>query len=54
MAPPAWAALSRVTGDPRYVDYAIHEYLATRTDIASFDEAPWDQGGAGVTLVTLK
>jgi rhamnogalacturonyl hydrolase YesR len=30
MAPPAWAALSRVTGDQRYVDYAIHEYLATQ------------------------
>lgn len=29
MAPPAWAALSRVTGDPRYVDYAVSEYLAT-------------------------
>ena len=30
MAPPAWAALSRVTGDPRYSDYAIREYLATQ------------------------
>lgn len=32
---------------------AIHDYLATREDIAHFEEAPWDQGGAGVTVVTL-
>ncbi len=31
----------------------IHAYLATRPDVAAFDEAPWDQGGAGVTVVTL-
>ena len=30
MAPPAWAAMSNVTGDPRYMDYAVREYLATR------------------------
>jgi hypothetical protein len=30
MAPPSWAALSKVTGDPRYLDYAIQEYRATR------------------------
>jgi unsaturated rhamnogalacturonyl hydrolase len=29
MAPPAWAMLSRVTGDRRYRDYALHEYFAT-------------------------
>lgn len=28
MAPPAWAALSKVTGDDRYVDYALEEYRA--------------------------
>lgn len=32
---------------------AIHDYLATRDDIGHFEEAPWDQGGAGVTVVTL-
>ncbi len=30
MAPPAWAAMSRVTGDPRYADYALGEYEAVR------------------------
>jgi rhamnogalacturonyl hydrolase YesR len=30
MAPPAWAALTNVTGDPKYLDYAVREYLATR------------------------
>lgn len=30
MAPPAWAAMSRVTGDPRYADYALAEYEAVR------------------------
>lgn len=29
MAPPAWAMLSRITGDRRYRDYALHEYFAT-------------------------
>lgn len=33
---------------------AIHDYLATRSDVASFDEAPIEQGGAGVTHVTLR
>ncbi|MEX0599241.1 MAG: Smr/MutS family protein [Rhodothermales bacterium] len=32
---------------------AIHEYLAEREDVVSFEEAPWDQGGAGVTYVHL-
>lgn len=30
MAPPAWAAMSRVSGDPRYLDYAIREYQAVQ------------------------
>ena len=30
MAPPAWAALSRVSGDPRYLDYAVREYRAVQ------------------------
>jgi len=30
MAPPAWAALSRVTGDPVYGDYAVKEYMAAQ------------------------
>lgn len=30
MAPPAWAALTNVTGDPRYLEYSVQEYLATR------------------------
>lgn len=29
MAPPAWAALSRITGDSRYRDYALSEFHAT-------------------------
>ena len=29
MAPPAWAAISNVTGDPRYRDYAVEETDAT-------------------------
>lgn len=29
MAPPAWAATSRLTGDPVYLDYALEEYQAT-------------------------
>lgn len=33
---------------------AIHELLAARPDVASFDDAPVDQGGAGVTFVTLR
>lgn len=32
---------------------AIHEYLASRDDVVSFDEAPIEQGGAGVTIVHL-
>jgi rhamnogalacturonyl hydrolase YesR len=30
MAPPAWAALSNLTGDAKYRDYALREYFATR------------------------
>jgi rhamnogalacturonyl hydrolase YesR len=30
MAPPAWAQLSRLTGDPKYRDYALKEYFATK------------------------
>lgn len=33
---------------------AIHEYLAVREDVASYEEAPWDEGGAGVTRVHLQ
>lgn len=33
---------------------AIHEYLAIHPDVASFEDAPWNQGGAGVTHITLK
>ena len=29
MAPPAWAAMSKVTGDPRYIDYMTREWWAT-------------------------
>jgi len=33
---------------------AIHEYLNTRREVSSFEDAPWNQGGAGVTIVSLK
>ncbi len=33
---------------------AIHEYLAGRRDVAGYEDAPWNQGGPGVTHVTLK
>lgn len=33
---------------------AIHEYLAERDEVVTFEEAPWDQGGAGVTYVRLR
>lgn len=32
---------------------AVQEHLATRPDVSHFEEAPWDQGGAGVTIVVL-
>jgi len=32
---------------------AIHEYLAGRGDVAGFEEAPVEQGGAGVTVVRI-
>lgn len=33
---------------------AIHEYLATSPVVADYDDAPWNQGGAGITQVTLR
>src|SRR5690606_31546611 len=33
---------------------AIREHLAGRADVASFDSAPWNQGGDGVTVVALR
>ena len=33
---------------------AIHDYLVASPDVSDFDEAPWNQGGAGVTRVRLK
>ncbi len=32
---------------------AIHDYLAERSDVVGFEEADWEQGGAGVTIVHL-
>ncbi len=32
---------------------AIHDYLEERADVSSFEEADWEQGGAGVTIVRL-
>jgi DNA mismatch repair protein MutS2 len=32
---------------------AIHEYLAGRDDVSGFEEAPVEQGGAGVTVVRI-
>jgi len=31
----------------------IEEFLAKDRRVLSFEEAPWDQGGAGITLVKL-
>jgi DNA mismatch repair protein MutS2 len=33
---------------------AIHEQLGTMPEIASFEEAPLNEGGAGVTIVTMR
>ncbi len=33
---------------------AIHEYLAQSPFVAGFEDAPWNQGGPGVTYVTLR
>ena len=33
---------------------AVHDYLAASPDVADFDDAPWNQGGAGVTRVRLR
>lgn len=38
MAPPAWAALSRVTGDEQYSDYAVREYLAAQDYLFDTEE----------------
>ncbi len=32
---------------------AIHDLLARAPEVASFEDAPWNEGGAGVTYVTL-
>ncbi len=39
MAPPAWAMLSDVTGDPKYREYALAEYFATRDYL--YDDREW-------------
>ncbi|HYE95235.1 MAG TPA: endonuclease MutS2 [Rubricoccaceae bacterium] len=33
---------------------AVHAHLAARNDVAHFEAAPWNQGGDGVTVVTLR
>lgn len=33
---------------------AVRAYLAQRPDVATFDDAPWNEGGSGVTVVTLR
>ena len=33
---------------------AVREYLATRPDVGGFEDAPWDEGGPGVTVVALR
>ncbi len=33
---------------------AVREYLDTRPDVARVADAPWDEGGPGVTLVALR
>ena len=32
---------------------AIREYLSTRSDVATFDDAEWESGGPGVTVITF-
>ncbi len=32
----------------------VHEYLGKRTEVKSFDIAPWESGGTGCTVVDLK
>lgn len=32
----------------------VHEYLHTRKEVKSYQLAPWEQGGPGCTIVTLK
>ena len=38
MAPPAWMAMSQVTGDERYRDYAVREYRATKDYLFDLEE----------------
>ncbi|MEP0548348.1 MAG: endonuclease MutS2 [Rhodothermales bacterium] len=33
---------------------AIREYLDTRTEVSRFGDAPWEEGGPGVTVVSLR
>ena len=33
---------------------AVREYLAARADVSGFDDAPWEEGGPGVTVVALR
>lgn len=33
---------------------AIHDYLGASPDVADFEDAAWNQGGAGVTVVKLR
>ena len=33
---------------------AIREYLDTRAEVSRFDDAPWEEGGPGVTVVSLR
>ena len=32
----------------------VRNYLAERPEVASFEDAPWDEGGTGLTKVTLR
>ena len=33
---------------------AIREYLETRKEVRRFGDAPWEEGGPGVTIVALR
>jgi rhamnogalacturonyl hydrolase YesR len=39
MAPPAWTALSNVTGDPKYLNYSDREYWATHAELYQMVES---------------
>ena len=43
MAPPAWAALSRLSGDPRYLEYAVREYRAVQEGLFDTGESLFDR-----------